>query len=80
MTLLFTQGHNYVSNLTSQVFNLYYNSHISDSMAFKFGMAIDLSIIWHIIYAHARFDDLDLDARSQWVGKRKKSPWNYIDN
>ena len=23
--------------------------------------------------AHARFDDFDLDARSQWVGKRKKS-------
>ena len=24
------------------------------------------------IYAHARFDDLDPDARSQWVGKGKK--------
>ena len=23
----------------------------------------------HVIYVHARFDDLDLDARSQWVGK-----------
>ena len=21
------------------------------------------------LYAHARFDDLDLDARSRWVGK-----------
>ena len=24
------------------------------------------------LYAHARFDDPDLDARSQWVGKGKK--------
>ena len=24
-------------------------------------------------YDHARFDDLDLDARSQWIGKGKKS-------
>ena len=24
-----------------------------------------------VIYAHARFDDLGLDARSQWVGKGK---------
>ena len=30
---------------------------------------------WHdgrlmdALYAHSRFDDLDLDARSQWVGK-----------
>ena len=23
------------------------------------------------IYSHPRFDDLDLDARSQWVGKGK---------
>ena len=23
------------------------------------------------IYAHARFDDLDFNARSQWVGKGK---------
>ena len=26
----------------------------------------------HGIYAHSHFDDLDLDARSQWVGKGKK--------
>ena len=25
------------------------------------------------LYAHARFDDLDLDARSQWFGKGNKS-------
>ena len=28
------------------------------------------------IYYHARFDDLDLDAKSQWVGKgHKKKLW-----
>ena len=36
-------------------------------MAFKLGMAVDLGIA----YAHARFDDLDLDAKSQWVVKEK---------
>ena len=30
----------------------------------------------HGIYAH--FDDLDLDARSQWVGKCKQSALNYL--
>ena len=30
--------------------------------------------------AHARFDDLDLDARSQWVDKSQKSELNYLDN
>ena len=33
----------------------------------------------HGIYAHA--DDLDLDARSQWVGNgQNKSALNYLDN
>ena len=32
----------------------------------------------HGIYAHARFDDLALNARSQWVGKGIKSELNYI--
>ena len=35
-----------------------------------------------IVYAHYRFDYLDLDGRLQWVGKGKKSalnaPCNYI--
>ena len=26
----------------------------------------------HGIYADARFDDLDLDTRSQWIGRRKQ--------
>ena len=33
----------------------------------------------HGIYAHARFDDLDLDARSLWVDKGKDSVLNYFD-
>ena len=34
------------------------------------------------LYAHAHFDDLDLDARLQWVGKAKtiKSVFHALDN
>ena len=38
-------------------------------MAFKLGMTVDL---YGAIYPHADFDDLDLDARSQWIGKGNK--------
>ena len=40
-------------------------------MAFKLGMVVDLYMTH--VYAHAQyFDDLDLDARSQWwLGKGK---------
>ena len=34
----------------------------------------------HGIHAHAHFDYLDLDARSQWVGEDKKIKLNYFDN
>ena len=40
---------------------------------------------WHggrlvdTLYAHARFDDLDLDTRSQWIGEGKQSVLNYFD-
>ena len=34
----------------------------------------------HGICAHARVDDLDLDARSQRVGKGKTPALNYLDN
>ena len=27
------------------------------------------------IYAHARFDDLDLDGSSQWIGRKKNQRW-----
>ena len=33
----------------------------------------------HGIYAHARFDDRDLAARSQWVSKGKNSALNYLE-
>ena len=42
--------------------------------------------MWHAdrlmdaIYAHARFDDLYLDGRSQWVGKGKKSALHALGN
>ena len=35
-------------------------------MAITFDMTVSM-----VIYAHARFDDLDLDARSQWVSRGK---------
>ena len=34
---------------------------------------------WHISYAHAHFDDLDLDARSQWLGRGNIPALNYLD-
>ena len=40
-------------------------------MAFKLGMTVG-GRLTHGIYARARVDDLDLDARSQWVGRGKK--------
>ena len=47
-------------------------------MAFKLGMAVDLYMAYY--YAHARFDDLHLDARSQWVGTGKNSLMNDFEN
>ena len=40
-------------------------------MAFKLCMAVDLCMTYN--YAYARVEDLDLDARSQWVGSGKKN-------
>ena len=50
-------------------------------MSFTLGMMLDL-YAWHNNYAHAYFDDFDLDARShsQWVGKGKHSALNYLNN
>ena len=44
-------------------------------MAFKLGLTVDLCMD-----IHARFDELELDAKSQWVGKGKKSALIYLDN
>ena len=35
-------------------------------MAFKLGLTVDLYMAY---YADASFDDLDLDTRSQWIGR-----------
>ena len=41
----------------------------------------DVLVIMHaILYAYARFDDLDLDAMSKWVGKGKKSALHALSN
>ena len=47
-------------------------------MAFQLAMMVDLQ---HGTYAHARYDDLDLDARSQLVsrGKNQHYQLNYLD-
>ena len=37
-------------------------------------------IIMDALYTHAHFDDLDLDTRSQWVGKGKKSSLHALGN
>ena len=55
MTLTFSQGHKYVSNLTT--FYLAISYHIQ---TWHDGRRMDA------IYALARFNYLDLDARSQW--------------
>ena len=34
-------------------------------MAFRLGMTVDLCLAY--IYAHAHFDDLDLESRPQWL-------------
>ena len=52
---------------------------IADSIqaiAFNLGMTVDLCMAYN--YAHARFDDLDLDARSQWDGRGKISSFNNL--
>ena len=43
-------------------------------MALKLGMMVDLRMAY--IYAHARFNVLDLDARSLWLGRGKHSALN----
>ena len=41
------------------------------AMAFNLDMTVDACMAYN--YAHARFYDLDTDARSQCVGKDKRS-------
>ena len=47
-------------------------------MAFKLGMTVDLCMAYN--YTHAHFNNLDLDARSNWLGGEKKSALNYFTN
>ena len=50
-------------------------------MAFKLGLTVDLCM--RCLSIHARVDDLDLDARSQGVGKGQKQisvEYYYLDN
>ena len=45
-------------------------------MAFNLVMMVEM----HDTYAHAHFDNLDLDARSKWVVGGKHSALNYLHN
>ena len=78
MTLPFTQGHNCISTLTNVKRvpkQPYLGQYASYGIQTWHG-----SRLMHGICAHARSDDVDLDARSQWVDKRKQSTLNYLDN
>ena len=62
------------------MFYLYYNSNNTETIsavAFKLDMTVRR--LMHDIYAHARVDDLDRDARSQWLGRGNNSALNYLD-
>ena len=49
-------------------------------MAFNLGMTVG-KLVHGIYYTLiTRVDDLDLDTRSQWVGRGNKSALNYLDN
>ena len=61
-------------------FNVYFNSNNSDNIsavAFKLGMKADLCMGY---YTQSSFDDLDLNARSHWLGRGNNSALNYFDN
>ena len=48
-------------------------------MAFTLGRTVAVCMAYKY-YAHARVDEIDLDAKSQWVGKGKISALNYLED
>ena len=52
-------------------------------MPFKLGITVDFYMHETYNYALSRFDDHDLDARSQWLGtvkkKKNKKAFNDLD-
>ena len=71
-----TDLHSQITSQTGLLFNLQY---LGQYLMYYIQTWHD-GILMDAIYAHARFDDLNLDARSQWVGKGKYSALNYFDN
>ena len=65
------------SNLASIAHQVSCKAVAYEAMAFKLGMTEDLCMAY---YGHARFDDLDLDARSHWLGRGQNSALNDLDN
>ena len=61
--------------------NLYYNSHVSDGIKLSYCIQTwhgGRLMAMHGKYFHAHVNDLDLDARSQWVGKGKKISVDFL--
>ena len=76
MTLAFIQGHKCASNLTTFL-NLQY---VGQYVSYYIQTWHDGRLIDATQYSHARFDDLDIDTRSQRVGKGKISALQYLGN
>ena len=74
ITLTFIQGYKCVSNLTT-----FYLQYLGQYLSYYIQTCHDGRLM-DAIYAHARFDDLDLDVTSQWVGKGKKNVSHALSN
>ena len=64
---------------TSEIYDTDSNVGSNVSMAFKLGMTVDLCMA-HIMLMLMPGDNLDLDARPQWVGKGKRSALTCLYN
>ena len=67
MTLIFIHGHKCASNLT-----IFYLQYLGQYLSYYIHTWHDGRLM-DALYAHARFDDLDLAAMSPWVGKIKNN-------
>ena len=71
-TLPFVKGHKCVSNLTGFFYLQYLGQYYIQT--WHGGTLMD------VIYSYVHFNDLDLDARSQWVGNGKILALNALCN
>ena len=47
---------------------------------YTFKLSMPVARLMDALYTHARLDDLDLDAKSQWVGKAKQYALHGLGN